>query len=57
VIADGCHEALNSHIARLGNSNESCGNFIPEKNILRQRQANMRTAKELYIGLQKKALE
>jgi len=56
VIADGCHEALNSHIARLGNRMRAVGISIPEKNILRQRQTNMRTAKELYIGLQQEAL-
>jgi len=56
VIADGCHEALNSHIARLGNRMRTVGISVPEKNILRQRQTNMRTAKELYIGLQQEAL-
>jgi hypothetical protein len=56
VIADGCHEALNSHITRLGNRMSAVGISIPEKSILRQRQANMRAAKELYIELQRKAL-
>ena len=56
VIADGCHEAMNSHITRLGNRMSAVGISIPEKSILRQRQANMRTVKELYIELQQKAL-
>ena len=32
------------------------GISIPEKNILRQRQENMRQAKKLYMDLQRKAL-
>ncbi len=56
VVTDGCHEAFNSHITRLGNRMSAVGISVPEKNILRQRQANMRTAKELYIDLQRKAL-
>ena len=57
VIADGCHEAMNSHITRLGNRVSAVGIPIPRKNVLRQRQANMRVAKELYMELQQKALE
>jgi len=56
VVADGCHEAMNSHITRLGNRMSAVGISISEKNILRQRQANMRIVKELYIDLQRKAL-
>ena len=56
VVVDGCHEALNGHVTRLGNRMSAVGISIPEKNVLRQRQANMRTAKELYIGLQAQAL-
>ena len=56
VPTDGCHEALNGHVTRLSNRMSAVGISIPEKNVLRQRQANMRTAKELYIGLQAQAL-
>ena len=56
VIADGCHEALNSHITRLGNRVSAVGISIQRKNVLRQRQSNMRVAKELYMELQHKAL-
>ena len=56
VVADGCHEALNSHTTRLGNRMSAVGIPISEKNVLRQRQANMRVAKELYVELQKRAL-
>ena len=57
VIADGCHEAMNSHITRLGNRVSAVGIPIPRKKVLRQRQANMRVAKDLYMGLQQQALE
>lgn len=56
VVADGCHEAMNGHITRLGNRMSAVGVSVPEKNILRQRQGNMRKAKEIYIGLQRQAL-
>lgn len=56
VVADGCHEALNGHITRLGNRMSAVGISVPEKNVLRQRQANIRVVKELYIDLQRKAL-
>ena len=56
VPTDGCHEALNGHITRLGNRMNTVGVTVQEKNVLRQRQANMKTAKKLYIGLQAKAL-
>lgn len=56
VPVDGVHEAINSHITRLGNSMRAVGISVPEKNILRQRQENMRCAKKLYIGMQREAL-
>ncbi|AMD93826.1 hypothetical protein [Desulfomicrobium orale] len=56
VVIDGCHEAINGHVTRLGNRMSAVGISIPEKNILRQRQENMRQAKKLYMDLQRKAL-
>ncbi len=56
VVTDGCHEAMNGHITRLGNRMSAVGISVPEKNILRQRQTNMRIVKELYIELQREAL-
>lgn len=56
IPVDGFHEAANSHITRLGNRVRVVGISMPDKDILRQRQANMRIAKELYMGLQRKAL-
>lgn len=56
IVVDGCHEAINGHITRLGNRISAVGIPVAEKNILRQRQANMRIAKELYMALQCKAL-
>lgn len=56
VVVDGAHEALNGHITRLANRIRAVGISVAEKNVLRQRQANMRTMKELYIALQYKAL-
>jgi hypothetical protein len=56
VVIDGCHEAINGHITRLGNSIRAIGVPRPEKSILSQRQVNMRVVKELYIELQAKAL-
>jgi len=56
VPVDGVHEAINSHITRLGNSMRAVGISVPEKNVLRQRQENIRRAKKLYIKLQQKAL-
>lgn len=52
VVIDGCHEAINAHVTRLGNRMQAVGISVPEKNILRQRQTNLRTAKALYIELQ-----
>lgn len=57
MVADGFHEAVNGHITRLGNRISSLGISATEKAILRQRQANMRTAKSLYVELQKEALK
>lgn len=56
VPKDGFHEAVNGHVTRLGNRMSALGISIPEKNILRQRQENMRQAKKLYMDLQRKAL-
>jgi hypothetical protein len=56
VVADGCHEARNSHVTRLGNRMATVGLSVPEKNVLRQRQSNMRVAKDLYMELQRVAL-
>lgn len=56
VPKDGFHEAINSHITRLGNRIRTVGLSVPEKNILMARQENMRAAKDLYIELQRKAL-
>ncbi len=56
VPKDGFHEAINSHITRLGNRIRTVGLSVPEKNLLMARQENMREAKELYIELQRKAL-
>ena len=56
VVIDGCYEAINGHVTRLGNRMSAVGISIPEKNILRQRQENMRQAKKLYMDLQRKAL-
>lgn len=55
-VQDGCHDAINSHITRLGNNGRAIGISVPEKNILTQRQENMRICKKLYIELQYKAL-
>jgi hypothetical protein len=57
VVADGCHEAMNGHITRLGNRISAVSVSGPEKEILRRRQTNMRVAKELYITMQRAALD
>ena len=57
IPIDGFHEAINSHITRLGNRIRTIGISAAEKDILRQRKTNMKVAKDLYIQLQKKALE
>lgn len=56
IVVDGCHEAILGHVTRLGNSMRAVGISVPEKNILRQRQENMRQAKKLYIEQQREAL-
>lgn len=56
IPIDGFHHAVKSHILRLGNRVKTVGVLVPEKNLVKQRQANMRIAKELYIALQCKAV-
>ena len=52
---DGFREFIKSHTTRL--ANRLAGQLSgPEKEILRQRKANLLVAKEIYVGLQKKAL-
>ena len=55
VLIDGCHDAVNSHIARLNNRLRSIAP-ASEKKVTAQRIANTRLIKNLYIELQKKAL-
>ena len=52
---DGFREFIKSHQARLTNRLKSEGSH-EEKNILRQRKANLKVANEAYTKLQKKAL-
>jgi hypothetical protein len=56
VPADGCHEALNSHITRLENRIRTVGVPMAEKRILIARKENMKQAKQLYVILQQMAL-
>ena len=53
---DGFREFIKSHTTRL--TNRLAGQLSgPEKEILRQRKANLLVAKDVYVALQKKALE
>ncbi|WP_320170452.1 hypothetical protein [Maridesulfovibrio sp.] len=52
---DGFRKFIKSHQARLTNRLKADGSH-EEKNILRQRKANLKVANEAYIKLQKKAL-
>ena len=54
---DSFHIACNSHKARLKNIKRSPGIDLIEKTLLEQRLANLTTAKNAYVELQKKALE
>ena len=56
VPIDGCHEAINSHITRLDNRIRTVGVPVQEKNSLIARKDNMKHAKQLYVAMQKKAL-
>ena len=52
---DGFREFIKSHATRL--ANRLAGQLSgPEKEILRQRKANLLVAKDVYVALQKKAL-
>lgn len=52
---DAFREFIKSHTTRLTNR-LSAPLSVPEKNILRQRKENLKTAKEIYISLQREAL-
>lgn len=52
---DAFREFIKSHTTRLSNR-LSAPLSVQEKNILRQRKENLRTAKDIYIALQRKAL-
>ena len=53
---DGFREFIKSHTTRL--TNRLAGQLSGhEKEIVRQRKANLLVAKEVYVALQKKALE
>lgn len=56
IPADGFHDAVNSHIARLGNRVRTIGILKMEKDILRQRRINMTVARDVYTEWQQRAL-
>jgi hypothetical protein len=56
IVIDGCHRAIGSHLARLGNRLSAVGLPLPEKAILRQRRDNLQKARTLYADLQRRAL-
>jgi hypothetical protein len=53
---DAFHVACAGHKARLDNILKSPGINLLEKELLKQRQANMITAQSVYLEMQKKLL-
>jgi hypothetical protein len=54
--ADAFHQACGSHKVRLHNTLRAPGIEMPEKALLKQRAANMKTAQGAYVEKQRRAL-
>jgi hypothetical protein len=56
IVKDAFHVACSGHWTRLGNSLKTHGVSLLEKQLIKQRCANLRTAQAIYLKKQKQAL-